>query len=135
MGPRGEVAGVDRKKPAGFTAPNFRFFESDILTSDVTGLALEIDQRDAVISDLAPRTTGIKLTDASRSMELVKKALEITLLVLIKKGHFLCKTFEGEETKLFMEGLPRHFERFHLIRPSAVRKGSREIYMVGLGRI
>jgi 23S rRNA (uridine2552-2'-O)-methyltransferase len=65
-------------------------------------------------------------------MELVKKALEIAVVILKKKGHFLCKAFEGEELKIFKDECSRYFEQRHLIRPSAVRKGSSEIYLLGL---
>jgi 23S rRNA (uridine2552-2'-O)-methyltransferase len=132
VGETGEVVGLDLKAPNRFAAPNFRFIHADILTLDVGRLSREIGQRDAVISDLSPQITGIRITDTSRSMELVKKALEIAVVILKKKGHFLCKAFEGEELKIFKDECSRYFEQGHLIRPSAVRKGSSEIYLLGL---
>jgi len=133
VGSRGEVVGVDLKEPDRFKAPNFRFIKADVFTLDPGWLAGEIGPRDAVISDMAPQTTGIGMTDASRSVDLAEKALEISLVVLKKRGHFLCKLFEGEDLKVFRNEFLKHFKKIHLIRPSAVRKGSREIYMLGLG--
>jgi 23S rRNA (uridine2552-2'-O)-methyltransferase len=132
VGKRGEVVGLDLKAPSRLTAPNFRFIHADILTLDVERLAREMGKRDAVISDLSPRSTGIRITDTSRSMELMRKALEIAVVILRRKGHFLCKAFEGEELKSFRDECSRYFEQEHLIRPSAVRKGSSEIYVLGL---
>ncbi len=132
VGETGGVVGLDLKAPNRFAAPNFRFIHADILALDVEQLTREIGQRDVVISDLSPQTTGIRTTDTSRSMELVKKALEIAVVILKKKGHFLCKAFEGEELKIFKDECSRYFEQRHLIRPSAVRKGSSEIYLLGL---
>ena len=135
VGPSGEVVGVDLKEPEGFAPPNFRFIKADILSLDVGWMAQEIGRMDALISDLAPQTSGIRITDTSRSMELAKRAFDIALTILKKKGHFLCKAFEGEDLKSFKDEFSRYFSQMHLIRPSAVRKGSREIYLLGLGLV
>ena len=132
VGPKGEVVGVDLKEPDHLSAPNFRFIKADVLALDIQWLAKEIGFRDAVISDLAPETTGIKIADTSRSMGLARRALEISLVLLKEKGHFLCKVFEGEDLKAFRNDFRRYFDQIRLIRPSAVRKGSREVYLLGL---
>ena len=132
VGPQGDVVGVDLKGPPPFSAPNFRFIEGDILTLDPQWLAKEIGKRDLVISDLAPYTTGIKLADTSRSMELAERSLEIALIVLKKQGHLLCKVFEGEDLEMLKRKFDRCFDQTRLARPAAVRKGSKEIYLLGL---
>ena len=133
VGPKGEVVGIDLKPPDRFTAPNFRFLREDILTLDVNWLKEVVGARDVVLSDLAPQTTGIRLTDESRSLELAAKALEIALALLKEKGHFLCKIFEGEGLKAFRDQASPYFLGMRPVRPSAVRKKSREIYLVGTG--
>jgi 23S rRNA (uridine2552-2'-O)-methyltransferase len=133
VGPQGDVVGVDLKGPPPFLAPNFRFIEGDILTLDPQWLTKEIGKRDLVISDMAPYTTGIKLADTSRSMELAERSLEIALIVLKKQGHLLCKVFEGEDLKTLRRKFARCFDQTRLVRPSAVRKGSKEIYVLGSG--
>ena len=97
---------------------------------DPEWLAEEIGPRDLVISDMAPQTTGIK--DASRSLELGNRALAIALIVLKKEGHLLCKVFQGEDQETFTKEVGRCFDQMKLIRPSAVRKKSKEIYLLGL---
>jgi len=134
VGPTGEVVGVDLKKPDRFSSPRFRFIEADVLSLDVAWLRELVGTRDLVISDLAPATSGISVTDTSRSIELARRALELALAVLKKGGHFLCKVFEGPEVKALRTELAEHFARVQAHRPSAVRKASREIYLLALNR-
>lgn len=132
-GPEGEVIGIDFKRPEHLTSSSFRFIEGDILSMNFNADGpIKMDRRDIVLSDMAPQTTGMRITDASRSMELAHKAFEIAGLVLRKKGHFLCKLFESEEVTHFRKEVAKYFEQVFLIRPRAVRKGSREIYILGL---
>ena len=132
VGPKGDVVGVDLQEPDHLSVPNFRFIKSDVLTLNVSWLSKEISARDIVLSDLAPMTTGVKLTDVSRSMALAHRALEIALILLRENGHFLCKVFEGEDLKAFRNGLKQYFDEVRIIRPSAVRKGSKEVFVLGL---
>jgi 23S rRNA (uridine2552-2'-O)-methyltransferase len=130
VGPKGEVVGVDLKEPDRFSSPRFRFIAADVLSLDVAWLREQVGTRDLVISDLAPATSGISVTDTSRSIELARRALEVALAVLKKGGHFLCKVFEGPDVKAFRTELGEQFARVQTHRPSAVRKASREIYLL-----
>ncbi len=133
-GPKGDVVGVDLNEPERLKSATFRFIKADILNLDVEWLFGQIGSRDEVISDLAPQTTGIAVADVSRSLELARRALAIALKVLRRGGHFLCKVFEGEGAVDFRKELSSHFRQFRIIRPSAVRKASREVYLLGLTR-
>jgi 23S rRNA (uridine2552-2'-O)-methyltransferase len=133
VGPHGEVVGVDLKEPNRLSAPNFIFIRSDVFDLDPARLRGEIGLRQAVLSDMAPKTTGIPLADVSRSVRLAEKALELALAVLEAKGRFLCKVFEAGELADFRNECSRYFDQVRTIRPSAVRKGSREVYLAGLG--
>jgi 23S rRNA (uridine2552-2'-O)-methyltransferase len=131
VGPKGEVVGIDLKEPDRFSASNFRFMKADVLDLDPVCLAKKIGRRNVVISDLAPQTSGIHVTDTTRSIELAKCALAIAVAVLKKGGHFLCKAFEGEDLKQLRSEMARHFEAVRALRPAAVRKASREVYLLG----
>lgn len=131
IGPGGDVVGVDLKSPDRLAAPNLRFIKADVLTLDITWLRREIGPRDVVLSDMAPQTTGIRVADTSRSLELASKALSIAIAVLKKRGKLLVKLFEGEGLKVFRADFSRHFSDVRSFRPLAVRKGSREIYLLG----
>jgi 23S rRNA (uridine2552-2'-O)-methyltransferase len=125
--------GVDIERPVSLSAPNFCFIQGDILELDSEWLVKEIGPRDLVISDMAPRTTGIKIADASRSMELADRALEIALFVLKNEGHLLCKVFQGEDQNRLKKRFGDFFDQMRLIRPLAVRKQSKEVYVLGSG--
>lgn len=133
VGPKGEVAGLDLIRPDRLLSPNFRFIQADVLSQDIECLIREVGPRDVVMSDLAPQTTGIRSTDASRSMSLARRAVEISLSLLGINGRFVCKVFEGEEIKLLRSETSAHFRQIRLFRPKAIRKRSREVYLVGLG--
>jgi len=133
VGPRGEVVGVDIQEPDRFSAPNFRFLLADVFDLDLDWLKEEIGPRDVVMSDMAPHTSGIRLADASRSMELARRALDIASVLLKKGGHCLCKVFEGEDMKTLREDFSPHFRKIRTLRPPAVRKASKEVYLLWLG--
>jgi len=133
VGNTGSVVGIDLFKPKGFITPNFRFLEVDILNIDLEWLVNEVGRVDLTLSDMAPKTSGVAISDTSRSMELAEKALEIALIVLKKKGHFLCKIFEGDGLKGFRKSTSEYFKQTRIIRPQAVRRKSREVYLLGQG--
>jgi 23S rRNA (uridine2552-2'-O)-methyltransferase len=135
VGRSGQVIGVDQIKPETLLYPNFRFIHADLLELEVNHLCEEIGAVDVVLSDLAPQTTGDRSTDAARSLRLARRAAEIAFIVVNKKGSFVCKIFEGGEVKAFKTEISRHFGTLRTIRPSAVRKRSREIYLVGTQRV
>jgi len=135
MGTKGEVVGIDLKKPDRFSAPNFKFIRADIMTIDIESLAGEIGPRNVVLSDLAPQTSGIGVTDAARSLRLAEKAFRIALAVLKNGGNFLCKVFEGEDLHIFRKEVLQRFRQGRTVRPAAVRKASREVYLLGLGLV
>ncbi len=131
-GQGGKVTGIDLQRPDRVSAPVFRFIEADILAVDPEALFRETGKIDLVISDLAPRTTGNRFADTCGSMALAEKAFEIARAVLRKGGNFICKVFEGEDFKPFKDRVSGHFDQTRILRPSAVRKRSREVYLIGL---
>lgn len=88
---------------------------------------------DAVISDAAPKTTGNRLVDTGRSLELVEMIIEIALETLVQKGNFVVKVFQGGDEKELENSLKPYFESVKRMRPKAVRRESFETYLVGLG--
>ncbi len=131
VGPNGRVVGLDLKVPDGISAANFRFVQADVLEVDPEGLHREIGPVDVVMSDLAPKTSGVKSVDSARSMELVRMASEIAFRLIPAGGQFLCKVFEAEDLKGFRTEISSRFKNMRLFRATATRKGSREIYLIG----
>lgn len=132
-GTKGCVTGVDIKEPERLSARNFQFIKANTLQLDLEWLRKEIGPQDVVLSDMAPNTTGIPLTDVARSLELAYKALSIAEYLLKVGGKFLCKVFEGEGFMEFRKRVSLDFRRTRLLRPGSTRRSSREIYVIGLG--
>ncbi len=133
VGPKGKIIGVDLTQPEKLSFPNFKFIQADVFSLEIESLVKETGRMDLVMSDLAPKTTGVKITDVSRSIELARRAAEIALTFLKKNGHFLCKVFEGEDLKPFKLESSKYFRQVKLYRSKATRKRSREVYIVGMG--
>jgi 23S rRNA (uridine2552-2'-O)-methyltransferase len=134
-GEKGLVVGVDRAKPADPLPTNTRFVLADINQLPFTELEAISEGFKLVLSDLAPATTGVKLVDEQASLALASSALALAQKLLLSQGNILLKVFQGGEFPRFVTELKPHFKQVRLIRPKAVRKESREIYVLGLGKI
>lgn len=133
-GKSGRVTGVDLL-PVAIALPGH--------ATALTGDALEPDEEmagriagpfDTVLSDMAPATTGRKDVDQARSLALCEAALAIALKVLAPGGRFVCKIFDGPDAAGFLETVRDGFDKVLRMRPKSVRKASKEIYVVGVGR-
>lgn len=85
---------------------------------------------DAVVSDMSPDISGNYSIDQARSAWLCDCALDVAQKFLRPGGHFLCKIFEGEDTKSFIEKVKHHFMVVKTFSPEASRKSSSEIYII-----
>jgi len=88
------------------------------------------DGADLVMSDMAPNITGTRVVDQPRSMYLVELALDMARKVLKPGGSFICKVFQGEGFDEFVRDARNSFARVRVMKPSASRPGSREVYLV-----
>ena len=132
VGAGGNVIGIDLTRPDHLASPVFSFIQGDVLACDAEWFISRVGPRDAVMSDMAPRTTGVTTTDTARSLALAEKAALIARTVLTKRGNFLCKVFDGEDVKRFVSTLSLEYDDIRIVRPQATRKRSREIFVVGL---
>ncbi|MBU3934834.1 RlmE family RNA methyltransferase [Patescibacteria group bacterium] len=130
VGREGRVLAVDIETLNFPAQGNIIFVKRDILKMDEIDLKNWAGKFDVVISDLAPKTSGIISIDVGKSLELSKKSFEIAKLVLKKGGNFVCKIFEGEETNGFVEKIKKSFKILKRARPPAVIKRSKEFYIV-----
>jgi 23S rRNA (uridine2552-2'-O)-methyltransferase len=87
-----------------------------------------------VLSDMAPATTGNTHTDAVRSFVLCEAALEASQRVLRPGGHFVCKIFQGEDFQVFCDRVKSRFDKLLRFKPRSSRKGSKEIFVIGMGK-
>lgn len=131
VGPKGLVVGVDLQ-PIGKIGPNVQTIVGDI-TEEATIEALRAvrsGRYDAITSDMAPKTTGIKDVDEARSVELVHRALALCEELLAPGGSFVAKVFEGADFPSLLEAVKARFGKVRLVRPEATRGRSFEIYLV-----
>jgi len=87
---------------------------------------------DVLLSDMAPHTSGIQFRDAYLSFKLAETAIDSLPDLLKNGGNVLIKIFEGDEFKSFLDRVRHSFERVFITRPDSTRKGSKEIYVVGI---
>lgn len=95
--------------------------------------ALEGAHADAVLSDMAPPTTGHPSTDHLRIMGLVEVALDFATSVLADGGIFVAKVFQGGAEKTLLDQLKRDFATVRHAKPPASRKESSETYVIATG--
>ncbi|MCF8111801.1 MAG: RlmE family RNA methyltransferase [Desulfobacteraceae bacterium] len=133
-GKGGKVIGVDIKPADVDPSANMFIFREDI--NDMSPEAWQvIDQGvDAVLSDMAPSTTGRKDVDAARSEQLCEMALYVADRALRPGGSFVCKIFQGPGFKAFSDSVKARFKTMKIFKPSGCRKESREIYIIGTGK-
>jgi len=112
---------------------NAIFVKKDVLAEDFFELDCLQERYNAVISDLAPHTSGMKDKDVAGSLELGERALEIAKKALIEGGWLVCKVFEGAGVDDFVKKVEQYFEVVKRFKPKAIKKGSREFYMVAKG--
>lgn len=133
IGNQGKVIGIDIKDIKIPLKENVIFIKKDIMNFEKSG-AEELNQKyEAVISDLAPSTSGIGSVDAAKSLELCEKAFDIAKIVLAFGGSFVCKIFEGESANNFFKEIEKNFKFAKRFRPKAITKRSKEFYIVGNG--
>ena len=136
VGPEGKVVGVDR---AALDPPlaleNTFAFEGDLADASSLERLREAlgGPADVVLSDAAPKLTGVKATDRAQE-EALLDAIEAALpRLLAPGGTLLAKRFDGPEASAWERRVRSQFKSVKIVRPQASRKGSREKYLLAKG--
>lgn len=135
-GSTGKILGVDLS-PVNVKLPNAVFIQADLRDLNLVDIFNQhgfIPPFDIVMSDMAPKTTGIRGTDQARSMELCELALDIARRFLKKDGHFVCKLFHSDEFTKLRDEIKKSFHKCEIVKPESTRKISKEIFLVGLSK-
>ncbi|MCC7380806.1 MAG: RlmE family RNA methyltransferase [Deltaproteobacteria bacterium] len=151
VGERGVVIGYDLVPTKVSLGGNVHTFVAD--ASELSPLRIEDDlaralgvedveaaraakrlRADAVLSDMAPKTTGIRDADQARSIGLVEGALALALELLTPRGVFVAKVFQGRGFDALMNDVRRQFREVRALKPEATRQGSREAFIVAKTR-
>lgn len=134
VGKEGRILGVDLS-PVTVKLENAVFLVADLRDLNLDEVFREHGFEpsfDVVMSDMAPKTTGIKSVDQARSLELCELALETAKKYLKPGGTFICKFFHSGEFGQLRAALRKEFERVDALKPDSTRSMSKEIFLVGL---
>jgi 23S rRNA (uridine2552-2'-O)-methyltransferase len=131
IGRRGALVGVDLVAVADYPG------------TQLVGSILEISPAElaealggaphVVLSDMAPFTTGHRLTDHVRQLELATAARDVAVSVLRAGGSFVVKVFDGEDAQAFVQETRAHFSTVKRMKPKATRGESVEFFLVCSG--
>lgn len=133
VGERGFVLGYDIVEVRVGGAKNVTTFVRDI--HDLTPEQIRDDAKDerpfnVVLSDMAPKTTGIRDADQARSIALVEAAAAFASILLTDDGVFAAKVFQGRGFDELLKDLRKTFKQVKALRPKATRSGSREAFLI-----
>lgn len=144
VGRKGRVVGYDLQPPSVHPGPNVHIFVADVAELDGPRILRDMAETndpvppgyriDGVLSDMAPKLTGIRDADQAKSVTLADQALRIAVAIVRPGGFFVAKLFQGRDTDPFLERVRSAFRSVKLNKPEATREGSREVFVVGLER-
>lgn len=143
VGRKGAVVGYDLV-PVDLALPrvvtrvaSIEALDPDTVQADLRTVLVDAPQHrpvpvDAIVSDMAPKLTGIRDADQARSVELVRIALALCRpLLTAEKGTFVAKLFQGRDTDELVADVKVVFRDVKLLKPEATREGSREVFVLG----
>jgi 23S rRNA (uridine2552-2'-O)-methyltransferase len=136
VGPTGRVVGVDLAAidppldNANVIAMTGDFSEPAVLKALLDALG---GPADVLLSDAAPKLTGIRDADRAREEALLEAVVAALPLLLRRGGDLLCKLLDSPEAEAIARRLSARFAEARTLRPEATRKGSAERYLLGRG--
>ncbi len=150
VGKRGAVVGYDVEAVSVAGGPHVRTFEASVTQLDADRILRDLYElahgrtddhvppsfrAHLVVSDMAPKLTGIRDADQAKSVELVTSALSLAAELLpAGDGKFAAKLFQGRDTDAFLNDVRARFKTVKLVKPEATRAGSREVFVIGVER-
>jgi 23S rRNA (uridine2552-2'-O)-methyltransferase len=132
VGPNGHVVAVDLVAMTDLGLPNVSSIVGDILDPATRDAAVARLGRapNVVLSDMAPKLTGIGPRDEVRCADLEHAALDLAVATLAPAGRVLIKLMTDGQS---VASAHEHFAVVKTTRPPATRKGSSEAYLVATG--
>jgi 23S rRNA (uridine2552-2'-O)-methyltransferase len=133
IGPEGRVVGVDLVPVEPLPAPNVALVKGDVAAPETSETVRGLLGRaaDVVLSDLAPKLTGIRATDEARLAALAEAMIGALPRLLRPGGRLLTKLFMTPDYETLLGELRTRFARVTTTRPEASRRGSAELYVIG----
>jgi 23S rRNA (uridine2552-2'-O)-methyltransferase len=135
VGNSGLVVGVDLVEIEEIKHDNVRLIQGDVREEHTLERLSEAagGRYDLVISDMAPKLTGIRAVDEIASVGLAELALFAAQRLLRPGGIFAAKVFKGNEIERFVKSTRPMFNKFSRVKLKSTRKTSNECYVIGFG--
>ncbi|MDP6210186.1 MAG: RlmE family RNA methyltransferase [SAR324 cluster bacterium] len=134
VGGQGQVLGVDLQTVKLSLPKNVKVLQADIFKMKVKDLEMNGGMVDVILSDMAPKTTGIRNTDAQRSYALNQQVLELSGDLLRPHGTLMVKAFQGAPLEQLRREFSSSFAQVKLCKPKSSRSESVEIFLLGLNK-
>lgn len=136
VGERGYLLGIDLTPIKDLSSDTVETMVGDITSQKVKDdvKLLHPAPFDLIVSDLAPKTSGVKDLDHWRSVELSEEVLLWADDFLKTGGACLIKIFQGSEFDSFLWRMKKKYKEVRMVKPDACRDSSREVYLLGLGK-
>ncbi|HBR59684.1 MAG TPA: 50S rRNA methyltransferase [Deltaproteobacteria bacterium] len=134
VGEQGQVLGVDLQTVKLSLPKNVKVLQADIFEMTVKDLEMNGGMVDVILSDMAPKTTGIRDTDAQRSYALNQQVFELSGDLLRPHGTLLVKAFQGAPMEQLRREFSSSFAQVKLCKPKSSRSESLEIFLLGLNK-
>ena len=84
---------------------------------------------------MAPNTMGHGDTDAWRSIELCEIVFNLAQEHLKQDGSIAMKLFQGSGFDQLVKEIRTQYKKVSIFKPAASKSISKEVYLVGLGKI
>ena len=137
IGSQGQILGVDLQEVNKELAAlkNVKVIQEDVfnLTEEQVRPLVKRFPVDVVLSDMAPKTSGIRSVDQDRSLELVQKIFALLPQFLKKSGNIVIKVFAGQDAQDYLREQKKQFADWHYLRPASTRSCSKEFFVIGKG--
>lgn len=136
VGEEGKVVAVDLQRIMPFEEDNFvqitgDFTKKDVIDKVESELGLSAD---VILSDAAPKLTGIKDIDQLKSIDIAENVLKISDSILKIGGNMVVKVFQGEGFEEYLKKVKKEFKIVKTTKPPSSKKGSMEMYLIALKR-
>lgn len=135
VGPQGTVIGVDLQPIAPLPERQVTTVVGDITDPGVQQQIAQLcgGKADVLLSDLAPKLTGVRARDEAQIDALAASVLECACRLLRPGGTLVVKLFVSATTAAYVDRLRQLFREVRMTRPEATRKRSAEIYAIATG--
>jgi 23S rRNA (uridine2552-2'-O)-methyltransferase len=136
VGPQGRVVGVDLAPIdpplvlANVFAITGDFSEARVIEEILAALG---GPAQLLLSDAAPKLTGLRDADRAREEALLEAVAAALPRLLRPGGDLFCKLLDSPEADALARRIGKEFRESRTLRPEATRKGSAERYLLARG--